>query len=85
MLLVVAAGAMSSLPIYFALNQETAPRQTALCLGVTGSVSLLSIGVLTPQHLVDHIGTFVPSMIAVGFVPLIGALIALLRPQREQE
>src|SRR5262249_30807700 len=40
--LLVAVGAMGGFPIYFALNQEAAPRHTALCLGVTGSVSLLA-------------------------------------------
>lgn len=83
LIFLVAVGAMGGFPIYFALNQETAPRQTALCLGVTGSVSLLSIGVLNPPigHLVDRIGTFAPSLIVVGFVPLIGSLVCLLWPE----
>jgi len=48
LLFLVAAGAMAGFPIYFALNQETAPQRPALCLGITGSVSLLTIGVLNP-------------------------------------
>ena len=74
---------MGGFPIYFALNQETAPRQTALCLGVTGSVSLLSIAMLTPLigQLVDRQGSFVPSLIAVSFVPLLGALISFFWPE----
>ncbi len=84
---IVACGAMAGFPIYFALNQETAPRQTALCLGVTGSLSLLSIAALNPPigKLVDQIGTFAPSLVAVGFVPLVGALIALLWPEPSEE
>jgi hypothetical protein len=31
--------------------------------------------------LVDRIGTFVPSLIVVGFVPLLGSLVALLWPE----
>jgi MFS transporter, ACS family, hexuronate transporter len=79
----VGMGAMGGFPIYFALNQETAPRQTALCLGVTGSLSLLSIGVLNPPigQLVDRVGTFAPTLIVIGFVPLLGSLIALLWPE----
>jgi len=83
LILLVAVGAMGGFPIYFALNQETAPRQTALCLGVTGSVSLLSIAVLTPLvgQLVDRTGSFAPSLIAVGIVPLLGALISFFWPE----
>jgi ACS family hexuronate transporter-like MFS transporter len=83
LILCVAVGSMGGFPIFFALNQETAPRQTALCLGITGSLSLLSIAVLNPPigWLVDQIGTFVPILIAVGFVPLIGALAGLLWPE----
>jgi len=86
LLFLVAMGAMGGFPIYFALNQETAPRHAALCLGITGSVSLLSIGALNPPigQLVDRLGTFVPSLIAVGFVPLLGALVALLWPEEEK-
>lgn len=85
LILLVAVGAMGGFPIFFALNQETAPRQTALCLGVTGSLSLLSIAVLNPPigWMVDRIGTFGPSLIAIGCVPLIGALIGLLWPESD--
>jgi ACS family hexuronate transporter-like MFS transporter len=83
LILLVGVGAMGGFPIYFALNQEAAPRHTALCLGVTGSVSLLSIAALTPPIglLVDRTGSFALSLIAIGFVPLIGALVGLSWPE----
>jgi ACS family hexuronate transporter-like MFS transporter len=83
LILLVGVGAIGGFPIFFALNQEAAPRHTALCLGVTGSISLLSIAVLTPPigQLVDRIGSFVPSLIAVGFVPLLGALVSFAWPE----
>jgi hypothetical protein len=86
LILLVSAGAMGGFPIYFALNQETAPRQTALCLGITGAVSLLTIGVLNPPigKLVDRIGTFTPSLVVVGFVPMVGALMGLLWPEPQR-
>ncbi len=83
LLFLVAVGSMGGFPIFFALNQEAAPRRPALCLGITGSISLLSIAVLNPPigMLVDRIGTFAPSLMAVGCVPLVGALIGLYWPE----
>jgi ACS family hexuronate transporter-like MFS transporter len=84
LLLPIAAGAMGGFPIYFALSQEAAPRQPALCLGVTGAVALLSIGALSPLigKIVDQIGTFGPSLIAIGCVPMVGAVLGLLWPEQ---
>jgi ACS family hexuronate transporter-like MFS transporter len=83
LLFVVGAGAMGGFANFFALSQEIAPRHTALCLGLFGSLSWLVIAVLQPPigALVDRIGTFAPSLIAVGFVPLLGALLALFWPE----
>jgi hypothetical protein len=36
-------------------------------------------------RLVDHIGTFGPCLIAVGFVPLVGAVFALWWPEEKAE
>ena len=83
LLLVVGAATMGGLPLFFALSQEVSPRHTALCLGVCGSAAWVVIAVLQPPigALVDRIGTFVPSLIVVGFVPLLGALVGLLWPE----
>jgi len=85
LLFLIGIGAMGGFPIFFALNQETAPQQPALCLGVTGCISLVSIAVLNPPigRLVDQTGTFGPSLMAVGCVPLIGALIGYLWPESD--
>ena len=85
LLFVVGAAAMGGLPLFFALSQEVSPRHTALCLGLCGSAAWVVIAVLQPPigALVDRIGTFVPSLIAIGFVPLLGALVGLLWPEPE--
>jgi ACS family hexuronate transporter-like MFS transporter len=82
LLFVVGAAAMGGLPLFFALSQEVSPRHTALCLGLCGSAAWVVVAVLQPPigALVDRIGTFVPSLIVVGFVPLVGALVGLLVP-----
>ena len=83
LVLVVAAGAMGGFAIFFSLSQEISARHTSLCLGILGSTAWIIIAVLTPVvgKLADHLGTFGPSLIAIGFVPLVGALIALLWPE----
>jgi ACS family hexuronate transporter-like MFS transporter len=85
LLFVVGAAAMGGLPLFFALSQEVSPRHTALCLGLCGSASWVAIAVVQPPigALVDRSGTFGPSLIAVGFVPLAGALVGLLWPEPE--
>jgi ACS family hexuronate transporter-like MFS transporter len=82
LIFVVAAGSMGGFPILFALIQEISPRHTAKCIGLIGALSWFLIAGLNPiiGRVVDHIGTFVPLVIAVGFVPLAGALIGLLWP-----
>jgi MFS transporter, ACS family, hexuronate transporter len=83
LLFLVAVGAMGGFPIFFALNQETSPRRPALCLGLTGSVALLSIAALNPPigWLVDQTGTFAPCLMVVGCVPLVGAVIGFAWPE----
>src|SRR5215510_3355366 len=85
LLFVVGAAAMGGLPLFFALSQEIEPRHTALCLGICGATSWVAIAVAQPPigAWVDRIGTFVPSLIVISFVPLIGALVALLWPEPE--
>src|SRR5262245_11547886 len=91
LLLVVGAATMGGLPLFFALSQEVSPRHTALCLGgcglvASGAAAWVVIAVLQPPlgALVVRIGTFVPSLIVVGFVPLLGALVGLLWPEPER-
>jgi ACS family hexuronate transporter-like MFS transporter len=83
LLFVVGAAAMGGLPLFFALSQEISPRHTSLCLGLCGSASWVAIAVVQPSigAWADDIGTFVPSLILVGFVPTIGAVIALFWPE----
>jgi MFS transporter, ACS family, aldohexuronate transporter len=80
---VVGAGSMGGFANFFALSQEVSPRHTALCLGIFGLVSWVCIAVMQPPigALVDRIGTFAPSLIVVGFIPLIGSLYALTWPE----
>ncbi len=87
LIFVVGAAAMGGLPLFFALSQEVSPRHTSLCLGLCGSASWVVIAVvqLPTGALADWIGTFVPSLIVIGFVPLIGAVIGLYWPERPRE
>jgi ACS family hexuronate transporter-like MFS transporter len=79
----VSAGAMGGFANFFALSQEISPRHTALCLGLLGCVSWLVIAAVNPPvgRLADSLGTYVPSLIVVGCVPMIGALVGLLWPE----
>ncbi|MBY0522686.1 MAG: MFS transporter [Gemmataceae bacterium] len=87
LVLVVAAGAMGGFAIFFSLSQEISARHTSLCLGILGSTAWIIIAILTPVvgRLADELGTFGPSMIAIGFVPLVGAMIGLLWPEPQQQ
>jgi len=80
LIFVVSAGSMAGFPIFFALSQEVSPRHTSLCLGIFGCVAWLVIAAINPPvgWLVDKIGTFVPALIVVGCVPLVGAGICFL-------
>jgi ACS family hexuronate transporter-like MFS transporter len=80
---VVAIGAMGGFPIFFALAQAISPRHTSLCLGIFGCAGWLAVTAINPLAgaVVDRIGTFTPSLIAVGCVPLVGALILFWWPE----
>src|SRR5205814_1285935 len=58
---------------------------TSRCLGVLGSLIWFYIAMMQPLagRIVDTIHTFQPLLIAVGFLPLIGACIALKWPNHE--
>jgi ACS family hexuronate transporter-like MFS transporter len=83
LVLIVAAGAMGGFPNLFALGQETAPAHTAKVVGLAGAVPWLVLALLNPiiGGLADQSGTFAPTMIAVAFVPLLGALVGWLWPE----
>jgi ACS family hexuronate transporter-like MFS transporter len=83
LILLVAAGAMGGFAIFFSLSQAISARHTSLCLGIFGSTAWIMIAVLTPVvgKRADQLGTFAPSVIAAGFIPLVGALIALWWPE----
>src|SRR5262249_36538250 len=83
LLFVVGAASMGGFANIFALAQEISARHTSLCVGIFGSFAWLCIAVLQPPigALVDHLGTFAPSLVAVGFIPLAGAGCAFLWPE----
>lgn len=80
LLFVVAAGSMGGFANYFALTQEVSPRRTAQVLGLTGAASWYTVAALNPVvgGIADETNTFVPLFMAVGCVPLAGALVGLL-------
>jgi ACS family hexuronate transporter-like MFS transporter len=84
LIFVVAAGSLGGFPIMFALTQEISRRHTALCVGLIGALVWFIIAGMKPLEgwLADRMGTFRPMLIAVGFVPLVGALVGLLWPDR---
>jgi hypothetical protein len=65
------------------MSQEISARHTAVCIGFYGTTGWIAIAGSSPfiGRLVDNIGTFGPCIIAVGFVPLLGALVALWWPE----
>jgi ACS family hexuronate transporter-like MFS transporter len=86
LIFLVSVGAMAGFPILFALGQDISPAHTSLCVGICGSLAWIVIAVLHPPigHLVDQIGTFAPALIAVGCIPLVGAAIGFLWPERRR-
>jgi hypothetical protein len=87
LIFLVAAGTMGGFSIFFTLAQDISPRHSALCSGVVGGSAWFLIAVLHPQvgKLADRIGTFVPIIIGVGFIPLLGALAMLAWPEPEKQ
>src|SRR4029078_10829404 len=83
LIVVVGAGSLGCFPIWLAMTQEISGRHTAVCIGFYGTTGWIAIAASSPYigMLVDHIGTFGPCLIAVGFVPLIGAIGALWWPE----
>jgi ACS family hexuronate transporter-like MFS transporter len=77
-LMLVALGNLGQFAIFFAASQDVSPRHTALVLGLMGTVAWLCTATLQPYagRLADRLGTFVPMLIGIGFVP-IAAVLAL--------
>jgi ACS family hexuronate transporter-like MFS transporter len=86
LIVLVGAGSLGCFPIWLALTQEISSRHTAVCIGFFGTTAWLVIAASSPVigGIVDRIGTFVPCLIVVGFVPLIGALTALWWPEPKE-
>jgi ACS family hexuronate transporter-like MFS transporter len=84
LIFVGAAGSMGGFPNLFALVQDVSPHHTARIVGLIGAVAWYLLAVMHPWvgWGVDQIGTFVPFLIAVGFVPLLGSLTSLFWPGR---
>ena len=85
LILLLAAGAMGGFANMFSLGQDVAPEHTGKIVGILGSVPWFLLALLTPQvgALADALGTFAPMLVVVGFVPLLGAVIALAWPRAE--
>ena len=81
--LLFGAGAMGGFAIFFTLTQEISGPHTAKCLGLIGGTVWFILAGLQPLvgKIVDHIGTFDPIVMAVGLVPLVGALFARSWPE----
>src|SRR5262245_13744684 len=77
-LMLVALGNLGQFAIFFAASQDVSPRHTALVLGLMGTVAWLCTATLQPYagRLADRLGTFVPMLIGIGFVP-VAAVVAL--------
>jgi len=85
MICLVGMGAMGCFASYYAMVQDISSAHTSRCLGVLGSMIWFCIAIMQPTAgwIVDQIKTFQPLLIAVGFLPLIGAFIALKWPDHE--
>jgi ACS family hexuronate transporter-like MFS transporter len=79
----VAAGSMGGFAIFFSLAQDIVPRHTAKILGIGGATSWAVIAIANQivGPAADSLGTFVPAIIAVSCVPLVGAVIGWLWPE----
>jgi ACS family hexuronate transporter-like MFS transporter len=86
LMFLVGGAAMGGFANFFALSQEISPRHTSFCLGIFGSTAWIMIAVMSPPigALVDRIGTFGPSLMVVGFIPIIGSLIGLAWPEKAE-
>jgi len=87
MLLLISMGAMGGFASFYSMTQEISGPHTSRCLGVIGFVIWVLIAIMQPQvgKLVDRIGTFVPVLIAAGFVPIIGSLLSFAWPSAPAE
>lgn len=83
---IVGIGAMGSFSCYFAMSQEISGPHTSRCLGLLGALIwlVLSFMQLEVGKYVDRVGSFKNLMWVIGFVPLIGAFIALGWPGKPQ-
>lgn len=81
---VAAAGSMGGFANYFALSQDVVAHHTAKVLGLIGFTSwvIISLLALVAGSFFDAYQTFVPLFIVVAFVPLAGALLGWLWPER---
>jgi ACS family hexuronate transporter-like MFS transporter len=84
LIFIAAAGSLGGFANMFALSQEISARHTAQCVGLIGALAwfLISGLNLVVGRVVDRIGTFVPVLLVVAIVPLIGAILGLLWPER---
>ena len=83
---VFAMGAMGGFISYFSMTQELSGPHTSRCLGILGSAIWYFIAIMQPAAgwLADKLGTFKPMLIAIGFLPLAGAIAAMYWPDQEE-
>jgi ACS family hexuronate transporter-like MFS transporter len=80
LIMIVAAGAMGGFANYFALTQEVSAHHTSFVVGVVGAGAWFVLAIINPLigRWADQTGSLASPVLAVGFVPLAGALIAAL-------
>jgi MFS-type transporter involved in bile tolerance (Atg22 family) len=83
LILIVAAGAMGGFANMFSLGQEVCPEHTGKIVGIGGAIPWVVLSILQPiiGALRDELGTFTPMLIAIAFVPIIGAFVLLAWPR----
>jgi ACS family hexuronate transporter-like MFS transporter len=87
LIFLVGAGIMGVFAIFYSLVQDICPAHTSKCLGLIGSGAWFINAYLHVRvgRLADHIqtpfGKFAPVLIAVGFLPLLVAFLALAWPR----
>jgi len=78
-------GAMGGFISYFSMTQELSGPHTSRCLGILGALIWFMIAVMqwAIGWVVDQIHDYTPMLIAFGFLPMAGTLVAMYWPDQE--
>ncbi len=82
LMMFVALGNLGQFAGFFAFSQDVSPRHTALVLGLVGSIAWAVTAPLQPYAgaFKDQLGTFVPLLVGIGFVPWTGVAALAIWP-----